>query len=190
MNIHLPAQARIGEKWRLCLSTTESSLPSSSTEIVNGQDILILTGSSSGCVPISVCSEGIEIIRPNPAQGGVTKGLGGQSGKVKGKGKEKMEEREKSKGKGKEKDEGPKQTRIIREWETPAGMLRIIEQTSFDLDKVSYITRTDYRDIADEVENMGLGFSVVFVAIQTCTLRRAVQPSEYLGEYPRDKRTG
>lgn len=51
----------------------------------------------------------------------------------------------KSKGKGKAKeDEGPKQTRIHREWSTgsggdgPEGRLRIIEQTSFDLDKVCH----------------------------------------------------
>jgi len=50
----------------------------------------------------------------------------------------------KGKGKEKEKDDGPKQTRIQREWKlgTEAedevqNMLRIIEQTSFDLDKVS-----------------------------------------------------
>ena len=52
----------------------------------------------------------------------------------------------KGKGKGKEKeDEGPKQTRIQREWTLgPKSegevqeMLRVVEQTSFDLDKVSF----------------------------------------------------
>jgi hypothetical protein len=41
-------------------------------------------------------------------------------------------------------DEGPKQTRIHREWLNGEGdvetRLRIIEQTSFDLDKVSRVS--------------------------------------------------
>jgi hypothetical protein len=54
---------------------------------------------------------------------------------------------ENGKGKGKEKDDGPKQTRIQREWATSReqgleGVLKIVEQTSYDLDKVC---RFDYR---------------------------------------------
>jgi hypothetical protein len=67
----------------------------------------------------------------------VTKGVGGQGGKGKAKGKGKAEDRDKAKGKGKEKDETVKQTRITREWDTPSGVLKVVEQTSFDLDKVS-----------------------------------------------------
>lgn len=59
-------------------------------------------------------------------------------------GKEVQKLNGKGKGKEKEKDDGPKQTRIQREWtlgtaaeDEVQDMLRIIEQTSFDLDKVS-----------------------------------------------------
>jgi hypothetical protein len=68
-----------------------------------------------------------------------------QKGNGKGKGKEKE----------KEKDEGPKQTRIQREWilqrdgtstEEIPDLLRIIEQTSFDLDKVCHYHQESYLD--------------------------------------------
>jgi hypothetical protein len=59
-------------------------------------------------------------------------------------GKDVSKQNGKGKGKEKEKDDGPKQTRIQREWtlgmdaeDEVQDMLRIIEQTSFDLDKVS-----------------------------------------------------
>jgi hypothetical protein len=59
-------------------------------------------------------------------------------------GKEVQKQNGKGKGKEKEKDDGPKQTRIQREWTLQTAtqdevqdMLRIVEQTSFDLDKVS-----------------------------------------------------
>jgi hypothetical protein len=59
-------------------------------------------------------------------------------------GKEVQKGSGKGKGKEKEKDDGPKQTRIQREWtlgteaeDEVQDMLRIVEQTSFDLDKVS-----------------------------------------------------
>ncbi|WVQ94634.1 hypothetical protein IAU59_001714 [Kwoniella sp. CBS 9459] len=59
------------------------------------------------------------------------KGQGGYNSKEKGKGKGKEKE--------KEKDDGPKQGRITREFALPdaagGGTLRIVEQTSFDLDK-------------------------------------------------------
>nr|XP_018264618.1 uncharacterized protein I303_02791 [Kwoniella dejecticola CBS 10117]OBR86776.1 hypothetical protein I303_02791 [Kwoniella dejecticola CBS 10117] len=110
---------------------------------------------------LGVWSEGIQIVRPEGPSSGVIKGVNGRShgtgtkGKgvdngndqsgVKGKGK--------GKGKEKEKDDGPKQGRITRQFilpsslngeekadeageeEGPWRMLRIIEQTSFDLDK-------------------------------------------------------
>jgi len=76
-------------------------------------------------------------------------------------GKEAQKGSGKGKGKEKEKDEGPKQTRIQREWTLGAvsedglqDMLRIIEQTSFDLDKVSpyvlnMVRDTDHQKIWD-----------------------------------------
>lgn len=101
------------------------------------QDILDLT-SDTAATPLSVFSEGIEIVRPSTSGVyGVVKGVNGQkSGKIKG--KNKVDERESKRvgAKGKERDEGVKQSRIMREWETPMGRLRIVEQTSFDLDKV------------------------------------------------------
>lgn len=140
LSIPLPAKAGIGEKWRLCLfapGPPASSLRSDSVE-TGRQDILALTGPSAKCSPISVWSEGIEIVRPAGAStGGVTKGVGGQGGKGRAKGKGKAEDKDKAKGKGKEKDETVKQTRITREWSTPSGVLKVVEQTSFDLDKVS-----------------------------------------------------
>ncbi|KAI9632484.1 putative methyltransferase-domain-containing protein [Dioszegia hungarica] len=138
LSIPLPAKAGIGEKWRLCLfapGPPASSLRSDSVE-TGRQDILALTGPSAKCSPISVWSEGIEIVRPAGAStGGVTKGVGGQGGKGRAKGKGKAEDKDKAKGKGKEKDETVKQTRITREWSTPSGVLKVVEQTSFDLDK-------------------------------------------------------
>lgn len=69
--------------------------------------------------------------------------------KPKGKGKEKEKE--------KEKDDAPKQNRIQREWlvedieDEEGRMLRIIEQTSYDLDKVCFMSN-----------NLGLfGFSAI-----------------------------
>ena len=56
--------------------------------------------------------------------------------------KAKLDKPNKGKGKEKEKDEAPKQNRIHREWrfedipDEEERILRIVEQTSYDLDKV------------------------------------------------------
>lgn len=71
---------------------------------------------------LGVWSEGIELL---PAPSAVGK-------PVKGKG-------DKGKDKGKGKKEAPKQSRITRSWPTSYGALKVVEQTSFDLDKVSYL---------------------------------------------------
>lgn len=57
--------------------------------------------------------------------------------------KPKLDKSNKNKGKEKERDDGPKQTRIQREWDFRAEggesscTLHIVEQTSYDLDKAS-----------------------------------------------------
>jgi hypothetical protein len=77
---------------------------------------------------LSVWSEGIEITRPQPAVLGPVRRVGSDA---------KANANASAKGKGKEKDEGPKQGRILREWSLDdGGMMAIVEQTSFDLDKV------------------------------------------------------
>lgn len=132
----------MGDKWRLCLFSPSKHTPlrNSSNDSPTDpyhQDILALSGPSSGCLPLSVFSEGIEITRPIVVSGGITRGVGATGGKSKGK---KVD----TKGKGKEKDDVVKQTRIMREWETPNGQLRLVEQTSFDLDKVSSRFTSDH----------------------------------------------
>jgi hypothetical protein len=83
---------------------------------------------------IGVWSEAMEVI--GPAGNGAERPAKKSKIEEKGKGK--------GKGKAKEMDEGPKQTRIHREWLNGEGdvetRLRIIEQTSFDLDKVSRVS--------------------------------------------------
>ncbi|KAK4687388.1 hypothetical protein P7C73_g2716, partial [Tremellales sp. Uapishka_1] len=73
-------------------------------------------GSIADLSIMGVWSEGIEIVREKEGAGGIVKGIG----KAKGKGKEKEKDKE-----------VVKQSRIRREWRE----LKIIEQTSFDLDK-------------------------------------------------------
>lgn len=117
VSIPLPLQAKIGERWRLGLSSASSS---TSLLDLSGEDVRV----------IGVWSEGIEITPGDLKVFGVIRGIGGQ-GKVQGKGKGK------GKGNPKEGDEAQKQTRIWRSWALPGGGdLRVVEQTSFDLDKV------------------------------------------------------
>ncbi|WVQ64817.1 uncharacterized protein L199_002986 [Kwoniella botswanensis] len=137
ISVPLPAGVQIGESWRLGLfspspSTSSSRHPSCSLMSLCEDDVGV----------IGVWSEGIDIVRSDLSNKGAVRGINGSSKNGKDK------EKESKKGKGKEKDDGPKQGRITREFTLPLQaqedgeegesreeMLRIIEQTSFDLDK-------------------------------------------------------
>lgn len=91
-------------------------------------------------------SEGI-VLTPGgvlAADSGAVRGVGAakggkdkdNKGGKKSSGKGGKDEKAGGKDKGKGKDDGPKQTRITREWPAPRGALKVVEQTSFDLDKV------------------------------------------------------
>jgi hypothetical protein len=159
ISIPLPAEANIGEQWRLCLCDASSVNRGSG----DCNELLYLSSSKDEVLPISVWSEPI-VTRPDAVPAGVVKGIAGSAAKSKDKGK--ADERDKRKGKGKEKekerDGGVKQTRITREWASPDGrVLKIIEQTSFDLDKVSRsIARAEER-VADcqKIWDSGLALS-------------------------------
>jgi len=123
--VPLPTTAKPGQSWRLGLFPTEFGPHHQTLAKVldEGSEVL---GVWSGPIEIARAVEERSSKRAKLDSKEVQKGSG------KGKGKEK------------EKDDGPKQTRIQREWKlgTEAedevqNMLRIIEQTSFDLDKVS-----------------------------------------------------
>jgi hypothetical protein len=132
LSIPLPPAARIGEKWRIGLFNTLAD----DVEAVTLPSILDLTADEPEI--IGVWSEGIEIIGGDIKSGPV-RGIGGDAPKKKQpNGSAMAGSSKKDKGKGRAKDEdGPKQSRIRREWCLPdGGELRIIEQTSFDLDKV------------------------------------------------------
>lgn len=127
ISIPLPV-VRAGQSWRLGLFPTKEG-----PRVQRIGDIL-----SDTVGAIGVWSEPINITA------GQGQGQGqGQERQVK---RAKMEDQKtggKGKGKEREKDDGPKQTRIQREWilEQAEGdvkdLLRVVEQTSFDLDKVS-----------------------------------------------------
>lgn len=152
LSIPLPETAKPGERWRLGLfPDSESSTSASRAQVALARDLLDYT--AEGPSVLSVWSEGIEITRPQPAVAGLgpVRGVGSDTNantNAKGKKATKDDGKSKSKGKGKEKDEGPKQGRILREWSLDGGAtMTIVEQTSFDLDKV----RTDSnRCIPDE----------------------------------------
>lgn len=135
----------MGESWRLGLFTQNEDLQSSNGQLngLKGKGKLETTGELLDLVNhtpnvLGVWSEGIEIARPvSGLNTSAVRGIGAQKepavdkGKLKGKAKGKDKEKEK------ERDDGPKQGRIMREWALPdEGKLRIVEQTSFDLDKV------------------------------------------------------
>jgi hypothetical protein len=118
---------RAGQSWRLGL------FPNRSSKTQRLGDIL-----SDKVEVIGVWSEPIIITVGQNQERQVKRAkMEDQSKTSKGKGKEKEKE--------KEKDEGPKQSRIQREWTLNEAegdvqdLLRIVEQTSFDLDKVSPI---------------------------------------------------
>lgn len=134
---------QVGESWRLGLFSHNEN-PHSSNGLLSGEErkwkleptneLLDLIDDTPDV--LGVWSEGIEIARAvSGLNSGTIRGLGRQKepsiDKGKSKGKSKGKEKEK------ERDDRPKQGRIMREWALPEeGTLRIIEQTSFDLDKV------------------------------------------------------
>jgi len=122
INLALPSAAKPGESWRIGLHIGS----------YKDTDITHYVSDTPGV--ISVWSEGIALVRGEPSSSGnvrvfgsTTKGKKGDEGKT-GKGK----------GKGKE-IEGKKQARINREWTIGDGKLCLVEQTSFDLDKVGCV---------------------------------------------------
>jgi hypothetical protein len=125
-SIYIPLPpSRAGQSWRLGL------FPNRSSKTQRLGDIL-----SDKVEVIGVWSEPIIITAGQNQERQVKRAkMEDQSKTSKGKGKEKEKE--------KEKDEGPKQSRIQREWTLNEAegdvqdLLRIVEQTSFDLDKVS-----------------------------------------------------
>jgi len=140
--VPLPTSARPGQSWRLGLFPTDHG--------PNHQ--LLAKVLDEGSEVLGVWSGPIEIL-------GAVEERSVKRAKLDG--KEAQKGSGKAKGKEKEKDDGPKQTRIQREWalgteaeEEVKGMLRIIEQTSFDLDKVSpyvlnMVRDTDHQKIWD-----------------------------------------
>jgi hypothetical protein len=128
--IALPACAKPGESWRIGLHIG----PYKPVDITH----YILANPSA----ISVWSEGINLVRGEPSSNGnvktisaPTKGSKGSKGSKGFKGK--VQADVKGKGKGKE-EEGKKQGRITRDWIAGERTLSMVEQTSFDLDKVCY----------------------------------------------------
>ena len=118
VEIPLPGSARPGESWRLGLYVDNADAPPI-TRYADDQPGVI-----------GVWSEPIALVRGEPSSSGNVRGVGGLSAKDK-------KDSKKGKGKAKE-DEGKKQGRIQREWTVGSRALRIVEQTSFDLDKVSF----------------------------------------------------
>lgn len=125
ITVPLPRSARAGERWRLGLFSPPHAL-----------EAPLLSLSEDGAPVMGVWSEGIELRAGEPPRSSPIRGVGADKAKPKAKG----EKEKKGKGKdiGKVKEEA-KQTRITRAWPLPNGLgeLRLVEQTSFDLDKVA-----------------------------------------------------
>ncbi|OCF39066.1 hypothetical protein I317_07136 [Kwoniella heveanensis CBS 569] len=154
LSVPLPPQVQAGESWRLGLFTgsvlgEEESGRTDDDDRGEGCSCLNLLSLVEDDPPVlGVWSEGIQIVRPDIKSSGITKSVNGGKSDLNGNGSSKGQRhdgpkgkgKDKGKGKEKEKDDGPKQGRITREFELPSsstidGMLRIVEQTSFDLDK-------------------------------------------------------
>jgi hypothetical protein len=116
---------------------------------------------------IGVWSEGIKI---------TTNGHNTRNGPVRGVGDSDSKKRahatasisgKKDKGKGKSKeDDGPKQGSIWREWALPDnGKLRIIEQTSFDLDKVGHDLAVIHCTPNVDTESLGLRTRIIVLVM-------------------------
>jgi len=88
---------------------------------------------------LGVWSEGIELKSGGEVAVGSVRGVGGdkKGGKAQAKDKKSAGAGKKDKEDKKKRDDTPKQTRITRSWPHAAGELKLVEQTSFDLDKVS-----------------------------------------------------
>lgn len=136
---------QVGESWRLGLFSQNDN-PQNSNGLLNGREQEGNLGSTNELLDLvddapdvlGVWSEGIEIARPvSGLNSGTVRGLGRQKEPSIDKGK--SIGKSKGKDKEKERDDRPKQGRIMREWTLPEeGILRIVEQTSFDLDKVRF----------------------------------------------------
>ena len=121
ITLALPSTAKPGESWRVGLHIG----PHKAVDVTHYTSVKPAI--------IGVWSEGISLVRGESSTSGQVRTVGGSKGP-----KAKADEgRNKGKaGKGKD-DEGKKQGRINREWMAGDGALRVVEQTSFDLDKVS-----------------------------------------------------
>lgn len=122
LTIPLP-QVRAGQKWRLGLFSGEQSAARRPLDNV--------LSNSENVEVIGVWSEPIAVITGSERGSRERESKKAKLDKPKGNGKEKE----------KEKDDAPKQNRIHREWLLDDSadherVLRIIEQTSYDLDKV------------------------------------------------------
>ncbi|WVQ74544.1 hypothetical protein IAR50_004145 [Cryptococcus sp. DSM 104548] len=166
---------------------------------------------------LGVWSEGIQITRPSGSglTPGAVRGMGKQrevqpSSGAKGKGG-KVNSKDKH-----EKDDGAKQGRIIREWALPEneGVLKIVEQTSFDLDKkiwdsglalsawlwahlpdpsslpslgqrvLSLLTRQEQLSILELGTGTGLVSIVLALALQRRNLRREITATDLESAIP------
>lgn len=125
VSVPLPKTARAGEKWRLGLSTGGKV------------DTALLDLAASRVPVLGVWSEGIELRKGERATGAVR---GVAQDKPKGRRKDDKPYKDKAK-------EVPKQTRISRSWPLPGEEkdLTLVEQTSFDLDKVGEERHADGR---------------------------------------------
>ncbi|GMK59092.1 hypothetical protein CspeluHIS016_0701070 [Cutaneotrichosporon spelunceum] len=125
LTVPLPRIARAGERWRLGLFSPPHAL-----------EAPLLSLSEAEVPVMGVWSEAIELRASERPQSGPVRGVGAdKQNKAKGR-------RDENKGKGKESGkakEEAKQTRITRAWPLPPGAsethLKLVEQTSFDLDK-------------------------------------------------------
>ena len=126
VTLALPASAKPGESWRIGLHIGPHE-PVDITHYVSPTPSII-----------SVWSEGIALVRGEPSSSGNVKVISTSAKGLKGaKVKVQADERRTGKSRGKGKDEeGKKQGRITRDWRAGEGHLSVVEQTSFDLDKV------------------------------------------------------
>lgn len=140
--IPLPKAAKVGQHWRLGLFTQPAETPDGKLPLVDGQIV-------------GVWSESIEVTAPN-AEAGPSK--------------------TKAKVPSKAKPVADKQTRITRAWSLPATskrdaegkakndtkQLRVVEQTSYDLDKVRRLFERsviDLTDLPQKIWDSGLALS-------------------------------